>query len=80
MPRRPTFAVLRDIEEFTPVDGNWRRLDERIEKVSSEIEALAKQDESCQRLISAHRDHARAAKWRGTIRFEVFLHVGDWTG
>jgi transposase len=31
---------------------DWRRLDERIETVSAEIEALARQDESCQRLMS----------------------------
>src|SRR3974377_427658 len=31
---------------------DWRRLDERIARVSTEIEALAKQDESCQRLMS----------------------------
>ena len=31
---------------------DWRRLDERIAAVSSEIEALAKQDASCQRLMS----------------------------
>jgi hypothetical protein len=31
---------------------DWPRLDERIEGVSSEIEALAEQDESCQRLMS----------------------------
>jgi transposase len=31
---------------------DWRRLDERIAAVSAEIEALAKQDESCQRLMS----------------------------
>jgi hypothetical protein len=31
---------------------DWRRLDERIASVSSEIEALAKQDASCQRLMS----------------------------
>src|ERR1700739_2988216 len=31
---------------------DWRRLDERIETVSTEIEALARQDESCQRLMS----------------------------
>src|SRR5215813_12081184 len=29
---------------------DWRRLEERIEKVSTEIEALAEQDDSCQRL------------------------------
>lgn len=31
---------------------DWRRLDERIASVSTEIEVLAKQDESCQRLMS----------------------------
>src|SRR5256714_2344024 len=31
---------------------DWRRLDERMAAVSSEIEALAKRDESCQRLMS----------------------------
>jgi transposase len=31
---------------------DWRRLNERIASVSTEIEALAKQDESCQRLMS----------------------------
>jgi transposase len=31
---------------------DWRRLDERIETVSAEIEALARQDENCQRLMS----------------------------
>ena len=31
---------------------DWRRLDERIETVSTEIEGLARQDESCQRLMT----------------------------
>jgi transposase len=31
---------------------DWRRLDERIENVSTEIEALAEQDDSCQRLMT----------------------------
>src|SRR6201987_5547933 len=31
---------------------DWRRLDERIESVSAEIEALAQQDDSCQRLMT----------------------------
>jgi len=31
---------------------DWRRLDERIETVSAEIEALARQDDSCQRLMT----------------------------
>jgi transposase len=31
---------------------DWRRLDARIESVSTEIEALAEQDDSCQRLMT----------------------------
>ena len=31
---------------------NWRRLDERIEGLSSEIEVLARQDAGCERLMS----------------------------
>ena len=31
---------------------DWRRLDERIETVSGEIETLARQDDSCQRLMT----------------------------
>src|ERR1700751_2000456 len=31
---------------------DWRRLDERIETVSTEIEALAQQDDRCQRLMT----------------------------
>ena len=32
--------------------GDWRRLDERIESLSSEIEAIARQDAGCERLMS----------------------------
>ena len=32
--------------------GDWRRLDERIEGLSSEIEAIARQDAGCERLMS----------------------------
>src|SRR6266513_793098 len=41
--------MLRIIEDLS---GDWRRLDERIEGLSSEIEALARQDQGCARLIS----------------------------
>jgi len=37
------------IEELA---GDWHRLDERIKSVSSEIEALADQDPSCERLMT----------------------------
>ena len=32
--------------------GDWRRLDERIEELSSEIETLARRDAGCERLMS----------------------------
>src|ERR1700739_3824723 len=42
----------RVVRLITDLMQDWRRLDERIETVSAEIEALARQDESCQRLMS----------------------------
>jgi transposase len=41
--------MLRVIEDLA---GDWRRLDERIEDLSSEIEVLARRDEGCERLMS----------------------------
>jgi transposase len=41
--------MLRVIEDLS---GDWRRLDERIEQLSSEIETLARQDQGCARLMS----------------------------
>ncbi|MGY4330962.1 transposase [Bradyrhizobium sp. LB7.2] len=41
--------MLRIIEDLA---GDWRRLDERIEDLSSEIEALARQDKGCERLMT----------------------------
>jgi transposase len=41
--------MLRLIEDLA---GDWRRLDERIEALSSEIEALARQDRDCERLMT----------------------------
>jgi transposase len=32
--------------------GDWRRLDERIDRLSAEIESLARQDAGCERLMS----------------------------
>jgi transposase len=37
---------------FMPLTQDWRRLDQRIAGVSAEIEALAEQDVSCQRLMT----------------------------
>jgi hypothetical protein len=36
MPRRPTFTVLKDIEEFEPTAGNWRKLDDLLDELWSE--------------------------------------------
>src|SRR5712672_2998750 len=41
--------MVRVIEDLA---GDWRRLDERIEGLSSEIEELAKRDVGCERLLS----------------------------
>ena len=41
--------MVRLIEDLA---GDWRRLDERIEGLSSEIEAIARQDAGCERLMS----------------------------
>jgi transposase len=41
--------MLRVVEELA---GDWRRLDDRIEGLSSEIEALVRQDEGCARLMT----------------------------
>ncbi len=41
--------MLRIIEDLA---GDWRRLDERIADLSSEIEALARQDKGCERLMT----------------------------
>ena len=40
---------MRVIEDLT---GDWRRLDERIDGLSIEIEALARQDPTCERLMT----------------------------
>ena len=42
----------RMIGLLTDLAQDWRRLDERIASVSAEIEALAEQDNSCQRLMT----------------------------
>jgi transposase len=44
-----SLRMTRVIEDLT---GDWRRLDERIESLSDEIEAVARQDAGCERLMS----------------------------
>ena len=46
-PLSPRMA--RTIEELA---GDWRRLDERIDDLSSQVEMLARQDAGCERLMS----------------------------
>ena len=41
--------IVRMIEDLA---GDWRRLDERVEGLSNEIEAIARQDAGCERLMS----------------------------
>ena len=41
--------MVRIIEDLA---CDWRRLDERVEGLSNEIEAIARQDTSCERLMS----------------------------
>src|ERR1700693_1418540 len=41
--------MVRIVEDLA---GDWRRLDERVEGLSSEIETVARQDVSCERLMS----------------------------
>ncbi len=42
----------RMIRMIADLSADWRRLDGRVEEVSGEIEALAKADHACQRLMS----------------------------
>src|SRR5258705_11267127 len=41
--------MVRIVEDLA---GDWRRLDERVEGLSNEIEAIARQDAGCERLMS----------------------------
>jgi transposase len=41
--------MVRIVEDLA---GDWRRLDERVERLSNEIEAIARQDAGCERLMS----------------------------
>src|SRR5262249_8273207 len=42
----------RMVHMIEDLAGDWRRLDERIEGLSNEIEALARRDAGCERLMS----------------------------
>ena len=49
---RPEALSRRMVSLIADLMQDWRRLDERIEVVSNEIEALAQQDDNCQRLMT----------------------------
>jgi transposase len=50
---RPSDALSpRMVRIIEDLSGDWRRLDERIEGLSNEIEAIARRDAGCERLIS----------------------------
>jgi transposase len=48
----PDVLSLRMVRVIGGLAGDWLRLDERIEGLSSEIEAVARRDASCERLMS----------------------------
>ena len=48
----PDVLSPRMVRVIEGLAGDWRRLDERIEGLSGEIEALARQDAGCERLMS----------------------------
>jgi len=49
---RPDVLSPRLVRLIADLAEDWRRLDDRIATVSAEIEALAEQDDSCQRLMT----------------------------
>jgi hypothetical protein len=62
--------MLRIVEDLS---SDWRRLDEHIERVSSEIAVLADQDAACKRLMSVPEASALAQDiWDGAD------DDGDW--
>ena len=48
----PDFLSPRMVRVIEGLAGDWRRLDERIEGPSGEIEAIARQESGCERLMS----------------------------
>jgi transposase len=65
----------RMVHMISDLAGDWHRLDECIEGVSTEIEALADQDPACERLMTArHRTgHIEChgggdRQWRGILK------------
>jgi len=62
--------MIRIVEDLS---GDWRRLDERIEQVTEEIEVLARESESCRQLMTVvcgvlSRRWHDIAGWHGMAR------------
>jgi transposase len=74
--------MLRILEDLM---ADWRRLDARIEDLSSEIEALARQDKGCERLMSVPGigpiiSSAMVAAIGGGDAFSKGRDFGAWLG
>ncbi len=52
----------RMVHVIEDLAGDWHRLDDRIDGLSDEIEALAQQDPGCKRLMTAS-DRSSRARW-----------------
>jgi transposase len=52
LPTPPDVLAPRMVRVIENLAGDWRRLDERVESLSSEIEAVARRDAGCERLMS----------------------------
>jgi len=48
----PPVLSLRMVRVIEDLTGDWRRLDERIEGLTGEIEGIARQEAGCERLMS----------------------------
>src|SRR5438309_10699554 len=62
--------MLRLVEDLA---GDWRRLDARIEGLSEEIEALARQDQACERLMTVPA-LGRSSRARWWLRSAPGMH------
>ena len=60
--------------------GDWRRLDERVERQSDEIEAIARQDASCERLMSVIISSAMVAATGAGDVFNKGRDFAAWLG
>src|SRR5262252_6234724 len=70
--------MLRVIKDLV---GDWRRVDERIEGLSSKIEALARQDKGCGRLMTVPAlGRSSRVRWWPRSALEIHRDFGAWLG